>query len=256
MRTSSTKNSLIIGISIVLGASLLSVGVSNAAGSSIKACAKKSSGAMRLIDVKKKCKTSERTLTWGTKGAAGSKGAAGARGVAGTNGLSTVYSKTGNEFGVEFSSDPAKQIEAVVLSLPDIPAGSYSVSISSQIDQYTNDNGGLEIASTSSSYVDCTLTSAENWVDRVEANMIYPKAVIADYSLLRTVFLAKSDVTAGHVAHLASTGTFTLTATTTVNLLCTYSQDRDPATIDGVFLRFSSVTLTKVNQIITPAAVG
>lgn len=69
MNASSTKNSLIIGLSIVLGASLLSVGISNAAGSTIKACAKKSTGAMRLIDSKKKCKSSERTLTWGTKGA-------------------------------------------------------------------------------------------------------------------------------------------------------------------------------------------
>ena len=89
MRTSSTKNSLIIGISIVLGASLLSVGVSNAAGSTIKACAKKSNGAMRLIDASKNCKKSERTLTWGTQGdagATGSTGTAGATGAAGTNG--------------------------------------------------------------------------------------------------------------------------------------------------------------------------
>ena len=253
MRTSSTKNSLIIGISIVLGASILSVGVSNAAGSSIKACAKKSNGAMRLIDVSKKCKKSERTLTWGTKGAAGAKGA---RGSAGTNGLSTVYSKSGNESGMEFSTGAFKETEGVVLTLPGIPAGSYSVSISSQLDQYTTSTVGDEIASTSSSYVDCTLTSADSWVDRAASNMIYPKADNAGDSLLRTVFLAKSDATAGHVAHLASTGTFTLTATTTINLLCGYSQDVDPATIDGVYLRFPSVTLTKVNQIITPAAVG
>ena len=250
MRTSSTKNSLIIGISIVLGASILSVGVSNAAGSSIKACAKKSNGAMRLIDVSKKCKKSERTLTWGTQGEAGATGATG------TNGLSTVYSTSGNELGLELSTGAFKPVEAVVLALPDIPAGNYSVSISAQLDQYTNNTAGDEIESTSSSYVDCTLTSADSWGDRAPSNMIYPKAINADYSLLRTVFLAKSDETAGHVAHLASTGTFTLTATTTVNLLCGYSQDRDLTNIDGVFLRFPSVTLTKVNQIITPAAVG
>ena len=247
MNASSTKNSLIIGLSIVLGASLLSVGISNAAGSTIKACAKKSTGAMRLIDSNKKCKSSERTLSWGSKGT---------RGSAGTNGLSTVYSKTGNETGMELSSDPIKDSEGVVLTLPDVPAGSYLVSISAQLDQYTNDDVGDEIASTSSSYVDCTLTSADTWGNRASSNMIYPKAVNADYSLLRTVFLAKSDSTAGHVAHLASTGTFTLTATTTINLLCGYSPDQDFTNIDGVFLRFPSVTLTKVNQIITPAAVG
>jgi hypothetical protein len=86
MKTSSTKNSLIIGISIVLGASLLSVGVSNAAGSTIKACAKKSGGAMRLIDSNKKCNKNERTLTWGTRGAAGATGPAGAKGETGATG--------------------------------------------------------------------------------------------------------------------------------------------------------------------------
>jgi hypothetical protein len=81
MRTSSTKNSLIIGISIVLGASLLSMGISNASGTTIKACAKKSGGAMRLIDSNKNCKKSERTLTWGTQGETGATGATGSKGV-------------------------------------------------------------------------------------------------------------------------------------------------------------------------------
>jgi hypothetical protein len=85
MRTSSTKNSLIIGISIVLGASLLSMGISNASGTTIKACAKKSGGAMRLIDSNKNCKKSERTLTWGTQGSAGATGATGAAGSSGVS---------------------------------------------------------------------------------------------------------------------------------------------------------------------------
>ena len=159
---------------------------------------------------------------------------------------------------MELSSDPARDYEGVVLSLPEIPVGSYSVSISAQLDQYTIDPSHTpsvefdESPSTSSSYVDCTLTSADSWGGRNDGNMIYPKADGFRYSFLRTVFLAKSDATAGHVAHLASTGTFTLTATTTINLLCGYSQDRDADTIDGVYLRFPSVTLTKVNQIITP----
>ena len=102
MRTSSTKNSLIIGISIVLGASLLSIGVSNAAGTSIKACAKKSNGAMRLIDVKKKCAKSERTLTWGPQGSAGATGATGAVCATGATGAaaSTLFG-TFNALGVK-----------------------------------------------------------------------------------------------------------------------------------------------------------
>jgi hypothetical protein len=249
MKMSSTKNSLIIGVSIVLGASLLSMGISNAAGTTIKACAKKSNGAMRLIDVSKKCKKSERTLSWGTQGDAGATGATGA---AGANGISIVYSKAGNESGIEFSTGEFRPIEGVVLTLPEIPAGSYTVSISSQIDQYTTNDGGSEIASTSSSYVDCTLTSADDWSERDAASMIYPKANDFTYSFLRTVFLEKTDDSAGNVVHLASTGTFSLIGATTINLLCAYSNDSDPSTIDGVYFRFPSVTLTKVNEIITP----
>ena len=245
MRTSSTKNSLIIGISIVLGASLLSVGVSNAAGTTIKACAKKKGGAMRLIDVNKKCKKSERTLTWGTQGSAGATGATGATG---TNGISTVYSKTGSDTAYSFSDTTS----GVVLSLPNIPAGSYLVSLSSQIDQYTQDQDFVEAPSSSSSYVDCTLTSANTWDQRNEDNVIYPKADGSTFSFLRTVFLEKSDDSAGHGVHLASTGSFTIASTTTINLLCQYSPDVDTETSDGVTFRFPSVTLTKVNQIITP----
>lgn len=95
MRTSSTRNSLIIGISIVLGASLLSVGVSNAAGSTIKACAKKSGGAMRLIDSNKKCSKNERTLTWGAKGDAGAAGSTGATGAAGATGATGAAGSNG-----------------------------------------------------------------------------------------------------------------------------------------------------------------
>jgi hypothetical protein len=248
MNTSSTKNSLIIGISIVLGASLLSVGVSNATGTSIKACAKKSNGAMRLIDVSKKCKKSERTLTWGTQGDAGTTGATGATGAAGTNGISTVYSKTGSESEYALSDTTP---EGVVLTLPGIPAGSYSVSLTSQIDQYTV-IGGNEAASINSSFVDCTLTSANTWGSLAPENAIYPSSDGGTNSFLRAVFLAKSDTSAGHGVHLASTGSFSIASTTTINLLCQYTEDGDNSTTDGITLRFPSVTLTKVNQIITP----
>jgi hypothetical protein len=80
MRTSSFKNSIAIGVSIVLGSSILSIGISNAAGSTITACAKKSSGAMRLITNGKPCKKSERTITWGSQGDSGATGATGAPG--------------------------------------------------------------------------------------------------------------------------------------------------------------------------------
>lgn len=90
MRTSSFKNSLAIGLSIVLGSSILSVGISNAAGSTITACAKKSGGAMRLVTDGKPCKKSERTITWGSQGDAGATGATGATGAMGAPGADAV----------------------------------------------------------------------------------------------------------------------------------------------------------------------
>jgi hypothetical protein len=120
---SSTKNSLIIGISIVLGASLLSVGVSNAAGTTIKACAKKSGGAMRLIDVSKNCKKSERTLTWGTQGGAGATGATGSTGATGATGASGISYAT---FTTNSISEMSPSNEPyTVASLDNLSAGDY-----------------------------------------------------------------------------------------------------------------------------------
>jgi hypothetical protein len=132
MRTSSTKNSLIIGISIVLGASLLSVGVSNAAGSTIKACAKKSNGAMRLIDASKNCKKSERTLTWGTQGDAGATGATGPAGTAGATGAAGTNGATGAS-GISYATFTTNSIGDMspsnawytVATLDNLSAGDY-----------------------------------------------------------------------------------------------------------------------------------
>lgn len=126
MKTSSTKNSLIIGMSIVLGASLLSIGVSNAAGTTIKACAKKSGGAMRLIDSNKKCNKNERTLTWGTQGDSGAVGVTGATGAAGTtgetgaSGISYATFTTYSLHGMHTSLAPT-----TVASLDNLSAGDY-----------------------------------------------------------------------------------------------------------------------------------
>jgi hypothetical protein len=150
MRTSSTKNSLIIGISIVLGASLLSVGVSNAAGTTIKACAKKSGGAMRLIDSTKNCKKSERTLTWGTQGDAGATGATGATGSTGATGAagaSPVYL-----FG-SFQADGTKLTERSSSAMPNatvVSTGIFNLTFPTSIancSAVASPNfGGVEIA--------------------------------------------------------------------------------------------------------------
>jgi len=113
-------------MSIVLGASLLSIGVSNAAGTTIKACAKKSGGAMRLIDSNKKCNKNERTLTWGTQGDSGAVGVTGATGAAGTtgetgaSGISYATFTTYSLHGMHTSLAPT-----TVASLDNLSAGDY-----------------------------------------------------------------------------------------------------------------------------------
>ena len=130
MRTSSTKNSLIIGFSIVLGASLLSVGVSNAAGSTIKACAKKSNGAMRLISNTKNCEKNERTLTWGTKGASGAKGKTGSTGTSGIS-FATYTTKYNDPI---LGADPAPY---TVASLDNLTSGNYLLQASLALNNRT-----------------------------------------------------------------------------------------------------------------------
>ncbi len=123
----------------MLGASLLSVGVSNAAGSTIKACAKKSNGAMRLIDASKNCKKSERTLTWGTQGDAGATGATGATGstgatgATGSNGASYAAYKIVPSPGSLSTSSTAY----TMASLNGLSAGNYLLNATVEI---SNDN--------------------------------------------------------------------------------------------------------------------
>ena len=101
---------------IGFGCAALSLGAvtyANAAGdATIKACANKTSGAMRYIS-KGSCKKSEKSLSWnqigsqglpgaagtnGTNGAAGSKGDTGAAGTNGTNGTNGSNGTNGQNF--------------------------------------------------------------------------------------------------------------------------------------------------------------
>jgi hypothetical protein len=78
----------ILGV-VVTAASVGATSLANASGgSTMKACANKSSGAMRFLS-KGSCKSSERLLTWnqqGPSGPAGSSGPAGPSGPAGSSG--------------------------------------------------------------------------------------------------------------------------------------------------------------------------
>ncbi len=237
MRTSSTKNSLIIGISIVLGASLLSAGISNAAGSTIKACAKKSNGAMRLIASAKKCKSSERTLSWGTKGASGAKGAAGA------NGVSTVLVKQLEVSTISVDSPSA------VLSAP-VPRGKYSFQFSSEL-VYFNNN----IETLAERNLGCLITTNSDGPTSALASykdmVLWPEP--GDNLVLRTSFPpseASSTTFAGRA--YAISGTLNIASDTNIYLQCLHEQkDTDTASSgqEAIFY-FPTLTLIKTDEII------
>ncbi len=114
----------------MLGASLLSVGVSNAAGGRIKACVMKTDGSIRVIDSSKKCNASERTLTWGTKGPRGAKGSTGATGATGSAGSNGATGASGISYATfttnSLVSDMARNDQPyLVASLDNLSAGSY-----------------------------------------------------------------------------------------------------------------------------------
>jgi hypothetical protein len=105
---------------IITAASVGAVTYANAAGdATLKACANKTSGAMRYIS-KGSCKKTEKLLTWsqmgpqglpgaaGAAGADGAKGDAGAAGTKGTNGTNGqnfhVIDAAGKDLGVALSS--------------------------------------------------------------------------------------------------------------------------------------------------------
>lgn len=61
----------------------------------ITACVKKSSGQVRVVSVKTRCRTTERRLSWNTQGPRGPAGPAGAAGAAGAGGAAGATGATG-----------------------------------------------------------------------------------------------------------------------------------------------------------------
>jgi hypothetical protein len=246
MRTSSTKNSLIIGISIVLGASLLSVGVSNAAGTSIKACAKKSNGAMRLIDVKKKCKKSERTLTWGTKGTTGAKGVAGARGAAGTNGTNGVSSVLVKSI---VTSEISHNSPSAALSA-EVPIGKYNFQFSSELGYFNNN-----VATLKTRFLKCLITTNFDGPTAMSAGyaneVLWPR--VGQVGVIRTSFAPSNASTA-----IVSTQTFSIsgvldvTSDTTIYLQCQNEFQTGDNSSTGQLAKFiyPTFTLVKTNEIV------
>ena len=253
MRTSSTKNSLIIGISIVLGASLLSVGVSNAAGSTIKACAKKSNGAMRLIDASKNCKKSERTLTWGTQGDAGATGATGATGSAGATGAngSNGYSRT---YSHEFTSDSALGLSNDLgesslqneLWLNSIPAGNYTFSVSAQV------NYSARTSHAGHAYLKCMLSSSGDYSTAAanRSSVFWPSQHSSGDGRSYQLSFQPISANTEQISNLSAVSTISLASATNLRFVCAMDQGkRSPETTfdESMSLNYLTLIFTAVD---------
>jgi hypothetical protein len=259
MRTSSTKNSLIIGISIVLGASLLSVGVSNATGTSIKACAKKSNGAMRLIDVSKKCKKSERTLTWGTQGSAGATGAtgpagtagatgpagtAGATGATGSNGLSTAYAFTNTQKNLFYAEVPQ-----TIVTAQSLPAGSYVWSQSMEV-SFVNpeDGGGAAVLNSESNNLACWIARTDS-AEQIAEDTVWPEPNMNIPFRSGFPDVPKSDNE--HAKAFAVSGAIELAQPTDLYFMCTFEGAViTPGDASYMVLRYPSLVFTRINDLL------
>jgi hypothetical protein len=125
------RNTTILASSFVLSISLVisSVVISNAVSTpTIKACAAKKTGDLRMITGKAKCKKSEKLVSWGIKGPTGSRGIAGARGPAGAPAIPNVTVVDDTEDGWTSISVGAQPWETVSLMQSEpLAAGNYLV---------------------------------------------------------------------------------------------------------------------------------
>lgn len=242
MKQRVSRNAKVISISMILSSAIIAGGIAYASGDAFTACVNKNTGLTRIISGKMKCYKSERQVTWNQSGPTGSQGATGSTG---SNGYSNVYVKSDGESVVGLSqSSPS----STVLSLTGVPAGSYVISVSYVLDQFTRDANSNDTASTNHSYIDCAITSANTWASRTNSNSIYPLKTNSDQGVLRTIFLKKTDTNAGHGTVEAANGVVTLTDVTTINLLCNYEDD-NVSGVDGVYVRYPSLTLIQVNNV-------
>ena len=262
MRTSSTKNSLIIGISIVLGASLLSVGVSNAAGESIKACAKKSGGAMRLIDSNKNCKKSERTLTWGTQGDAGATGTTGLNGTNGSNGtigspgtngspgasgLSKVHHyQLDSTSLLTFTNEDADSLKRGI-TMAALPAGDYALDFSTMVMYESGSNHA------GAAYLNCLLSSEVSYA-AAEANrssIYWPKNPnSAGWVLPYQIQFQPSKAAFGQTQNMAASSVVTVPGGQKLSLVCKMDEGRQVGELIDETMRmwFISMIFTAVNE--------
>lgn len=100
-------------------------------GTTIKACANKSNGALRLAS---KCRTSEKRVTWGAVGPQGPQGPQGVPGQQGSQGL-TGATGPSNVYEAYRDSGPSdvSGTGTTVVTLSNLPAGSYVIHAKAEV---------------------------------------------------------------------------------------------------------------------------
>ena len=119
-------SSLVLSISLVASSAMISNAVSTP---TIKACAVKKTGDLRIITGSAKCKKTERLVTWGTKGPAGARGLAGAQGPAGAPAIPnvTVIDDTADYWTSIFTGPQSSWDSVSLMQSEPLAAGNYLV---------------------------------------------------------------------------------------------------------------------------------
>ena len=93
------RNSTVLVSTLTLSLSLIisSAIISNASNSTIKGCANKKTGVLRVLTGANKCKKTEKAISWGTTGPQGATGPAGPAGATGATGATGPAGPTGPE---------------------------------------------------------------------------------------------------------------------------------------------------------------
>lgn len=92
-----------------------------AGASTISVCVKKSSGAIRLITGKAKCKKGESKVSWNSRGPAGANGANGANGASGANGVNGTNGANGAVGGFSVAQQQGAFQELPLSENPEFP---------------------------------------------------------------------------------------------------------------------------------------
>lgn len=194
---------------------------------------------MRLIDSKKKCKSSERTLSWGNKGATGAKGSNG------KNGVSTVLVKRlGSNF--VYIDAPSAVLSASV------PRGKYSFQFSSEV---TYSNNGVDTLR--ERYLGCLITTNSNSATALssepaeKAMVLWP--ITGENYVFRTSF-SPSEASNREIAGraYAISGTLDIATDSNIYLQCRHEQQIDDVASANQYagFYFSTLTLIKADEIV------